>query len=272
MVFLKTIKHVANLVGILIVFVLGAFFSFFVQSHSFTQESSITTTDVPKPSEMLYISQPLNANIKIMPSFFSSQPTLTASSLLSSKQELTSDDRAAIAELFSKITERVAKETFCSGGSYDVSPDYRYDEGQRRIVGFSLHSALRCTIDKSQVDSYAKLLHDIDLLCSQSGYVLLNIPALEADYYKGHDNFKAYQRKMYQDILLQADALAKDYSSILNKTCHLQKLDFAQNHRLPQAKFLSADSPVQNAKVSLPVIEDGGKDFTTSANALLECL
>lgn len=270
----QTLKTLAGIVGILVVFVLGAFFTFFIQSSS-----QVPTQSAQESPQGLQLSQNLQASIKIMPTYFVSNPTLSASSSLSTKTELSSEDKAAISRLFVQILARVEKESFCSGGSYEVAPSYRFNDGQRSITGFSLHSHFACKIQKEQLDAYSAMLSDMDTIASQSGYAILNIPALEPNYEHESENFKAHQRHLYQNIINQANALAKDYGAILGKQCVAKRIDFGQSVRAPMMRAMANDmtvaeasgaAPAPNMKATLPIIQEG-REFSASANVSLEC-
>lgn len=276
----QTLKALAGIVGILVVFVLGAFFTFFIQSPNQQTPSQAPTQGAQETQRGLQLSQNLQASIKILPTHFVANPALSASSSLSAKTELSSEDKAAISRLFAQILARAEKENFCSGGSYEVAPSYRFDNGQRSIAGFSLHSHFTCKIQKEQLDAYSALLSDIDNLASQSGYAILNIPALEPSYEHELANFKAHQRHLYQDIINQANALAKDYSAILGKACTPKRIDFGQSARAPMMRAMANDmalseaaagaAPMPNLKATLPIIQEG-REFSASANVALEC-
>ncbi|MDE7172791.1 MAG: hypothetical protein K2N70_00405 [Helicobacter sp.] len=275
----QTLKALAGIVGILVVFVLGAFFTFFIQSSN-QQPSQAPAQGTQETQRGLQLSQNLQASIKILPTHFVANPALSASSSLSAKTELSSEDKAAISRLFAQILARAEKENFCSGGSYEVAPSYRFENGQRSIAGFSLHSHFVCKIQKEQLDAYSALLSDIDNLASQSGYAILNIPALEPSYEHELANFKAHQRRLYQDIINQANALAKDYSAILGKTCTPKRIDFGQSARAPMmratandmaiAEAASGAAPMPSLKATLPIVQEG-REFSASANISLEC-
>ena len=156
---------------------------------------------------------------------------------------------------------------------------YRFDNGQRSVAGFSLHSHFACKIQKEQLNAYNALLSDIDNMASQSGYAILNIPALEPSYEHEHENFKAHQRHLYQNIINQANALAKDYGAILGKACTPKRIDFGQSIRAPMMKAAMVDmtvaeasgaAPVPNINATLPLVQEG-REFSASANVSLEC-
>lgn len=273
----QTLKSLAGIIGILVVFILGAFFTFFIQSPQSPNQAP--TQGAQETQRGLQLSQNLQASIKILPTHFVSNPTLSASSSLSTKVELSSEDKAAISRLFVQILARAEKENFCSGGSYEVAPSYRFDNGQRSVTGFSLHSHFACKIQKEQLNAYNALLSDIDNMASQSGYAILNIPALEPSYEHEHENFKAHQRHLYQNIINQANALAKDYGAILGKACTPKRIDFGQSIRAPMMKAAMADmtvaeasgaAPVPNINATLPLVQEG-REFSASANVSLEC-
>lgn len=270
MSFIQTLKTLTGIIGVLVVFILGAFFTFFIQS--------ISSGDSQDSLKHLQLTQNLQASVKILPTHFVSTPTLSASTALSAKTELQSEDKATISRLFTQILSRVEQEDFCSGGSYEVAPSYRYDNGQRNIVGFTLHSAFQCKIQKPQLDAYSAMLSEIDALASQSGYAILNIPALEPSYENESENFKAHQRHLYQDIINQTNALAKDYSAILGKHCTAKRLDFGQSYRPPMPRTMAASADFEAAgatntatfKAALPIVQEG-KEFSANANVLVEC-
>ena len=123
------------------------------------------------------------------------------------------------------------------------------------------------------------MLSDMDTIASQSGYAILNIPALEPNYEHESENFKAHQRHLYQNIINQANALAKDYGAILGKQCVAKRIDFGQSVRAPMMRAMASDmavaeasgaAPAPNMKATLPIIQEG-REFSASANVSLEC-
>ena len=70
------------------------------------------------PSEGFSFSVELQSSNKLTPTVFVSTPRFTANESLSTKINLSAEEKALIANVFTEILSRVEQESFCSGGSY----------------------------------------------------------------------------------------------------------------------------------------------------------
>ncbi|RAX57433.1 hypothetical protein CCZ01_06235 [Helicobacter monodelphidis] len=259
MKWLHILKYVVAGVCIVGAFVGGIFFE-------------ILTDKLKKELEQenLEFSRNISVNSMMMATLFTSTPTFNAAKLLSSKAELTSEDKVAVGDLFAKILERVSREKFCSGGSYEVRPIYRYEEGARNIIGQELDSRLQCKITKEQLESYSALLHDLDRFVSESGYATLNIPALEQTF--STEEMNENEDKMYEELLLKASKYAESYSKILNRQCRVVTMQIGNGHIVPRmlaASPMADGGSLRMAKNTTPIVQD--REFSSQAVVQFSC-
>lgn len=217
--------------------------------------------------------QELSAANKLTPDTFTSNPRFWANRNLSTKAVLTSDEKAAIAATFNAILARVAQDKICRGGSYTIEPTFSYKDGVEMPKGQRVEASLSCKIKANELEIYNKLIADVDKIASKSGFIMMSMPALQAQF--DVDALKENELKLREELILMALKTAKHYTKITQKSCSLTNLNFSQNHsgvRLMSVHEESAEGAMAvdtSFKNALPVV--GEEDRKISAVGSFIC-
>lgn len=205
------------------------------------------------PSEGFSFSVELQSSNKLTPTVFVSTPRFTASESLSTKINLSAEEKALIANVFTEILSRVEQESFCSGGSYSVEPIFSYEGGIQTPKGQRVEASLSCKIKTDELLSYNKLLNDIDALASKSGFITMSMPALRASF--TNEELKENEKKLSEELIQKALANTAYYTKLTNKQCELINLDFS-SLPIPRALSVKSQESATNFDTTLPVVSE----------------
>ncbi|KGI55786.1 hypothetical protein [Campylobacter sp. MIT 97-5078] len=214
----------------------------------------------------------LEASNKLTPDTFTSTPSFSASAILSTRTNLTSDEKASIAGAFNEILDRVAQDKLCRGGSYSIEPTFEYNNGLQIPKGQRFEASLTCEIKAEQLASYNTLLNDMDKIAGKSGFFTMSMPSLKAKFSK--EQLVNNEKILSEELLKQALSEQERYSNLTAKACTLESLDLnTGNSHVPifrsvalSASSAKADSTFENA---LPIV--GEEDRSLSALVRYRC-
>ncbi len=214
-------------------------------------------------------SQELQVVNKLAPDTFVSYPRFTASRFLSTKISLNADEKALVTSAFNDILARVAKDKLCRGGSYTIEPTFSYKDGVQIPKGQRVEASLSCKIQASELESYNKLLNDIDAIASKSGLIAMSMPALQAHF--SPEALRANENALREELIKTALATSEHYTKLTSRKCELKNLDFSRSfggrNYLASAKIADEGASVfQNA---LPVV--GEEERSVKADATYVC-
>ena len=215
-------------------------------------------------------SQELKATNKLMPDNFVSYPRFTASRLLSTKISLNADEKVLITSTFNDILARVAQDKLCRGGSYTIEPTFSYKDGVQIPKGQRVEASLSCKIKASELESYNKLLNDIDAIAVKSGFIAMSMPALQAHF--SPEALRANENALREELLKTALATGEHYAKLTGRKCELKNLDFSRSFGgrsyLASAR-VEADEATNAFQNALPVV--GEEERNVKANATYVC-
>ncbi|AXP09322.1 hypothetical protein N4T57_07350 [Campylobacter hepaticus] len=215
-----------------------------------------------KSNHNLYFSRNIEVSNTLKPDLLYANINFWANENLSSKITLSKDEKAQIANTFNEIIKRTQKENFCQGGSFDLNPNFSYQEGAKILKGQTLHANLICEFKENQIQDFNKMLNDIDFILEKNIFIGVSTPAIKTKFSK--DILNKNKEKLYKELLHTAYSYEKTYSLDLNKTCTLKNLQVNNYINTP---LLNTKS--NNIELSSPIIHE--KEQILSAKALFVC-
>lgn len=209
----------------------------------------------------LKLSRDIEASVKLKPEHFVANINFWANQNLSTKLNLSQEEKEAVADTFKQIVERSKKENFCSGGSFSLNPNFSYQEGKQTPKGIRLDANLKCEFDTENLNVFNTLLSDINAIVNKSEFVAVSTPSLEAIF--SNELLKTNKEKLNDELLKEVYVYGENYSKNLNKTCILKNLEF-----LPQS---SSFMPILKdiSTLSLPLIQE--QQVSVKAKAEFVC-
>ncbi|AJC85645.1 SIMPL domain-containing protein [Campylobacter sp. RM16704] len=200
---------------------------------------------------------------EITPNVFNATLNFSASEELNKKTTISQEEKSNIAKTFKELSERIAKENFCKGGSYALEPNYSYYQGQKVFSGYKLYSDFICQIPHDKNKEYEQLIKDIENISSTNTLISFNTKALQA----GFDEATLEKNKeiLYDLALNKAFEKEQHYSKTLSKTCKIKNIYFDGNN----ARYFSSNLTAAADSVVLPIIKH--EKQTLIASVIFEC-
>lgn len=224
-----------------IMFVVGLFFNVWFSTDNDKKAFSFT--------------QELQSANKLMPDIFISNPKFLASQYLSTKADLSIQEKALITKTFNEILQRVARDKLCRGGSYAIEPTFLYKNGIETPKGQRVRANLSCKIRADELEKYNALLNDIDNIATKSGFIIMSLPALRAGF--SNELIKENETKLREELIKTALDTAKHYAELTNRQCELKKLDFSSSVAYASAAVRESAGDSSSAfKNALPVVSE----------------
>lgn len=208
--------------------------------------------------------QELQSANKLMPDTFISNPKFLASQYLSTKADLSIQEKALIAKTFNEILERVARDKLCRGGSYAIEPTFLHKDGIEMPKGQRVRANLSCKIKADELEKYNTLLNDIDNIATKSGFIIMSLPALRAGF--SNELIKENEIKLREELIKTALDTAKHYAELTNRQCELKKLDFSSS--VAYVNAAAGDLAIESGsafKNALPVVSEEEKAINALA-------
>lgn len=185
--------------GILCVFCIMLMADDIVISKSFIQSGII------KPTSLF-------ANIRIQ-----------SSAKLRNIGELNQKDRGSITSTLNNIIQEAKTSEICTGGSYSITPIVSYKDDKRNTIGQNVNFTLNCKFTNDTLHIYNALLKKINTNISENPLLTLPQPEVESQITQIEINTK--KESLFTEFLATAPKIAKHYSTILNKTCIIKKIN-----------------------------------------------
>lgn len=221
----------------------------------------------PKDSEQGFsFRQNLYHSSELLPDSFVSMPSFSASSLLSTKINLSLEERGKITKTFNDIIALANENKICKGGSYSIEPTFYYDKGRNVPRGHSFRASFDCEISAKQLQEYNELINNMAKLASLNGLIVMNTPALSAVI--SSELLRKNEQNSISEILKLADEARKQYSKATNKNCYVKNIDFVNNSIVPRPLY-AAKSNSDIVETSLPVIDS--KKIEKTATVTFYC-
>ncbi|ECW8954792.1 DUF541 domain-containing protein [Campylobacter lari] len=208
-------------------------------------------------------SRNIEVSNEIMPNIFNATLNFSASEELSKKTIVSSDEKDHIAKTFKEISDRIAKENYCKGGSYTLEPSYNYYQEAKTLNGYKLYSNFTCQIPQNKSKDYENLIKDIEGISNTNVLISFNTKALQAGF--DETILEANKEDLYDLALKKAFEKAQYYSKTLAKTCLVKNIHFDNNNIKYYAPNLTASAD----SVVLPIVKSEKQSL--KANVLFVC-
>ncbi|WP_257912727.1 SIMPL domain-containing protein [Campylobacter lari] len=208
-------------------------------------------------------SRNIEVSNEIMPNIFNTTLNFSASKELSKKTIVSSDEKDHIAKTFKEISDRIAKENYCKGGSYTLEPSYNYYQEAKTLNGYKLYSNFTCQIPQNKSKDYENLIKDIEGISNTNVLISFNTKALQAGF--DETILEANKEDLYDLALKKAFEKAQYYSKTLAKTCLVKNIHFDNNNIKYYAPNLTASAD----SVVLPIVKSEKQNL--KANVLFVC-
>ncbi|AJD04210.1 SIMPL domain-containing protein [Campylobacter lari] len=199
----------------------------------------------------------------IMPNIFNTTLNFSASEELSKKTIVSSDEKDHIAKTFKEISDRIAKENYCKGGSYTLEPSYNYYQEAKTLNGYKLYSNFTCQIPQNKSKDYENLIKDIESISNTNILISFNTKALQAGFDEAI--LETNKENLYDLALKKAFEKAQYYSKTLAKTCLVKNIHFDNNN----IKYYAPNLTASTDSVVLPIVKSEKQNL--KANVLFVC-
>ncbi|AJC91707.1 hypothetical protein (DUF541 domain) [Campylobacter subantarcticus LMG 24377] len=235
----------------LILFVLGVVFN--------TEFLGLKNHD----KQNIEFSRNIEVSNEIMPNIFNATLNFSASKELSEKTLISNEEKSYIAQTFKEISDRIAKEHYCKGGSYTLEPSYNYHQGNKTLNGYRLYSNFTCQIPQNKSKDYENLVKDIENISTTNTLISFNTKALKA----GFDEMilETNKENLYDLALKKAFEKAQYYSKSLAKSCTMKNIHFDNDGTKYRSPNLSASAD----SIVLPIVQSEKQSL--KANVLFVC-
>ena len=219
-----------------------------------------------EPSSKLHFVRDVEVSNALKADFLRADVSFWAKDALALKINLSNEEKTQITSTFNEILNRFKEENFCSNGSLSIEPSFSYENGVSSPKGQRLRANFECEFKEDRLNSFNKLLEDVNLIVEKSEFIGVSVPALEAKFSK--TILDENKEKLYSDLLKKAYSYEKTYSLDLNKTCILQDIKVGEGFELSnQARMYSVKSA--NLDLQVPIIKE--KEQSLNAKALFIC-
>ncbi|WP_257942566.1 SIMPL domain-containing protein [Campylobacter lari] len=208
-------------------------------------------------------SRNIEVSNEIMPNIFNATLNFSASEELSKKTTISSIEKDHIAKTFKEISDRIAKENYCKGGSYTLEPSYNYYQEAKTLNGYKLYSNFTCQIPQNKSKDYENLIKDIESISNTNVLISFNTKALQAGF--DETILEVNKEDLYDLALKKAFEKAQYYSKTLAKTCLVKNIHFDNNNIKYYAPNLTASAD----SVVLPIVKSEKQNL--KANVLFVC-
>ncbi|WP_257906644.1 SIMPL domain-containing protein [Campylobacter lari] len=208
-------------------------------------------------------SRNIEVSNEIMPNIFNTTLNFSASEELSKKTIVSSDEKDHIVKTFKEISDRIAKENYCKGGSYTLEPSYNHYQEAKTLNGYKLYSNFTCQIPQNKSKDYENLIKDIEGISNTNVLISFNTKALQAGF--DETILEANKEDLYDLALKKAFEKAQYYSKTLAKTCLVKNIHFDNNNIKYYAPNLTASAD----SVVLPIVKSEKQNL--KANVLFVC-
>lgn len=207
----------------------------------------------PKNNDYLNFSRELEVGVAVKPDIVFARINFWSKESLGTKAELTQEDRENIAQFFNAVTERVKKDNLCTGGAYDLEPNFVYKDGLQILKGYRLNSSLECNFKEDQFDIFNHMLSDINAMVAKNDFIAVSTPALNPKF--SSKLLEVNKENLYDEMIQKAYEIEKKYSKDLNKTCIVRSLNIASSPR-PLVRSMSANLKSDASSSVMPIIEE----------------
>ncbi|WP_257936132.1 SIMPL domain-containing protein [Campylobacter lari] len=208
-------------------------------------------------------SRNIEVSNEIMPNIFNATLNFSASEELSKKTTISSNEKDHIAKTFKEISDRIAKENYCKGGSYTLEPSYNYYQEAKTLNGYKLYSNFTCQIPQNKSKDYENLIKDIESISNTNILISFNTKALQAGFDEAI--LETNKENLYDLALKKAFEKAQYYSKTLAKTCLVKNIHFDNNN----IKYYAPNLTASTDSVVLPIVKSEKQNL--KANVLFVC-
>ncbi|EAK3364510.1 TPA: SIMPL domain-containing protein [Campylobacter lari subsp. concheus] len=208
-------------------------------------------------------SRNIEVSNEIMPNIFNATLNFSASEELSKKTIVSSDEKNHIAKTFKEISDRIAKENYCKGGSYTLEPSYNYYQEVKTLNGYKLYSNFTCQIPQNKSKDYENLIKDIESISNTNVLISFNTKALQAGFNEAI--LETNKENLYDLALKKAFEKAQYYSKTLAKTCLVKNIHFDNNN----IKYYAPNLAASVDSIVPPIVKS--EKQTVKADVLFIC-
>ncbi|MCV3446922.1 SIMPL domain-containing protein [Campylobacter lari] len=208
-------------------------------------------------------SRNIEVSNEITPNIFNATLNFSASEELSKKTIISNNEKDYIAKTFKEISDRIAKENYCKGGSYTLEPSYNYYQEAKTLNGYKLYSNFTCQIPQNKSKDYENLIKDIESISNANVLISFNTKALQAGFDEAI--LETNKENLYDLALKKAFEKAQYYSKTLAKTCLVKNIHFDNNN----IKYYTPNLTASADSVVLPIVKSEKQNL--KANVLFVC-
>ncbi|MCV3426608.1 SIMPL domain-containing protein [Campylobacter lari] len=208
-------------------------------------------------------SRNIEVSNEITPNIFNATLNFSASEELSKKTIISNNEKDYIAKTFKEISDRIAKENYCKGGSYTLEPSYNYYQEAKTLNGYKLYSNFTCQIPQNKSKDYENLIKDIESISNTNVLISFNTKALQAGFDEAI--LETNKENLYDLALKKAFEKAQYYSKTLAKTCLVKNIHFDNNN----IKYYTPNLTASADSVVLPIVKSEKQNL--KANVLFVC-
>lgn len=197
-------------------------------------------------SDKSKIVRKIEASKNIAYDTYVSFPRFSASKLLSTKENLSEEEKAKITKIFEDVLNRVKVSNICTGGSYMLQPNIAYKDGLSVPSGFRFDAGFECNFKKDEISKYQELLKDINKILENNEFISLNIPAIKSSI--SDEMLNKVREELHDDLYKKSSELAQHYSQITNKLCVISDINY-ENDPYSQRVYkadIAYNVPIEN--------------------------
>lgn len=208
------------------------------------------------------ISKSFEVRDKLKPSFLFSTIRIESSSKLRNIGELKDETRANITTTLNNIIQESKKYEICKGGSYSINPIISHKDDKRSTIGQEVRFNMDCKFSENEdLATYNKLLKSINQIIAKNN--LLALPQPQVSSQITQDEISAKKENMFLDFLNKTKEIESSYSSGLNLTCKINKINSRDDYmqdlmpRVAMSKgVLNTTMEADSTHTKAPIIDD----------------
>lgn len=202
----------------------------------------------PKTS-LLSFERNVNVELNASANNFHSQIVFWLNKNLSTKYELSENEKENIENSFRQINQLIREKNICKGGSYNLEPTFSYKDGVKIPNGYKINAILECNVNENTLNSYHDLLQRLDKIAKQSSSFSISIPALKPQFTKEELNLA--NEKLYDKLIEKSLNLNDYYSLKFNKKCEIKSIISHENNAYMLRSATNSDYYLPNNEKSI---------------------
>lgn len=215
-------------------------------------------------NEML-IKQNVSIDAKISPTTYFSNIQVIGNDKLRKEKNLSLKDKNSLIKTFNSLNDFIKNSEICKGGNFSITPFYEYKDNKKEQTGFESNYHLDCEFKEEATEDFNTILDFIQKETQENPYLIFPIPKITKNIKE--EDLKALDDTLNQKLIQKANAMALEYSKILNKKCLIKEITLGEDTQIEnpilyrtQALAKSNDNALE--KIEMPT----AKEITKSAD------